>query len=338
VSLGLSGGQAVAPPSGTGGDVMAELAVVERSGFVESRHHGTLVGLAADGSVAVSLGAVSAPILPRSSTKPWQAAGCLAVGLALSRAGTALAAGSHTGEDRHVALVREILAGAGLSEEDLRCPPDWPEDEATRHRMIREGEARSRTRMNCSGKHAAMLAAAVVNGWSTRDYLSPDHPVQKVVRERLEAVAGSVAHVAVDGCGAPLFSTTVPGLVRAARAMVTAPLRTPEGAVAAAMRAEPEYVGGAGHQNSEFMRLVPGTICKGGTEGVLVAAAATGQAVAMKVVDGSSRATTLLALTVLGALGVDVSGAAALGALPVLGGGVPVGEIRVSDEVRAALT
>ncbi len=316
---------------------MAELAVVERSGFIESRHHGTLVGLAADGSVAVSLGAVSAPILPRSSTKPWQAAGCRAAGLSLSAAGTALSAGSHTGEDRHVALVREILADAGLSEEDLRCPADWPEDEETRHRLIRAGEAPSRVRMNCSGKHAAMLAAAVRNGWSTHDYLSPDHPVQKAIRDRLESVAGSVSHVAVDGCGAPLFSTTVPGLARAARAMATASLSTPEGAVTAAMRAEPEYVGGRGHENSEFMRLVPGSICKGGAEGVLMAAAATGQAVAMKVVDGSPRATTLLALTVLGALGVNVSGATALAELPVLGGGVPVGEIRVSDEVRAAM-
>ena len=317
---------------------MAELAVVERSGFVESRHHGTLVGLAADGSVAVSLGAVSAPILPRSSTKPWQAAGCRAAGLSLSAAGTALSAGSHTGEDRHVALVREILADAGLSEEDLQCPADWPEDEETRHRMIRAGEGPSRVRMNCSGKHAAMLATAVRNGWSTHDYLSPDHPVQKTIRDRLEAVAGSVSHVAVDGCGAPLFSTTVPGLARAARAMAMASLSTPEGAVAAAMRTEPEYVGGRGHQNSEFMRLVPGAICKGGAEGVLMAAAATGQAVAMKIVDGSPRATTLLALTVLGALGVNVSAADSLTRLPILGGGVPVGEIRVSDELRAALS
>lgn len=316
---------------------MAELAVVERSGFVESRHFGTLVGLAADGSVAVSLGAVTTPILPRSSTKPWQAAGCRAAGLELPTAATALSAGSHTGEDRHVALVREILAGAGLSEQDLRCPVGWPEDETTRHRMIRAGEDPNQVRMNCSGKHAAMLACAVVNGWSTHDYLSPDHPVQKVIRARLEAVAGSVAHVAVDGCGAPLFSTTVPGLARAASAMATASPTTPEGAIAAAMRAEPAFVGGTGHENTEVMRLVPGIICKGGAEGVLMAAAATGQAVAVKVIDGSPRATTLLALAVLGALGVDVSAAAVFGELPVLGGGVPVGAIRASDELRAAL-
>jgi L-asparaginase II len=316
---------------------LVELAVVERSGFVESRHHGTLVGLAADGSVAVALGP-GGPMLPRSSTKPWQAVGCRAAGLELSPAGTALSAGSHTGQDDHVTLVREILAGAGLSEDDLRCPATWPEDQATRERLIRAGEQESRLRMNCSGKHAAMLAAAVVNGWSTDDYLSPDHPLQKLIRERLEEAAGPVDHVAVDGCGAPLFSTTVHGLATAARRLALAAETSPEGVVATAMRAEPWYVGGTGHENTEFMRLVPGTVCKGGAEGVLMAAATTGQAVAMKIIDGSPRATTLLALEVLGALGVDVSAAGALMDLPLLGGSVRVGEIRVSDGLRSALS
>lgn len=319
---------------------MTELAVVERSGFVESRHVGTLVALAADGTVAVSLGAPSAPILPRSATKPFQAAGCRAVGLILSDAGTAVSAGSHTGEDRHVAEVRAILADADLSEDDLQCVPTWPEDEATHHRLIREGDGPSRVRANCSGKHAAMLAASVLNEWSTDDYLSPDHPVQKEIRARLEEAAGPVTHVAVDGCGAPLFATTTHGLARAARALVLAPPGTPERVVADAMAAAPEYVGGRGHQNTEFMRLLPGTICKGGAEGVLMAAAPTGEAVAMKITDGSPRAATILALAALNALGVDVSAAEPLrqSEAQVLGGCKQVGEIRPSEEVVRALT
>lgn len=313
---------------------LAELAVVERSGFVESRHFGSLVGIAPDGAVEISLGVPDAPMLPRSSTKPWQAAGVRAAGLALSAARTALSAGSHTGEDRHVAATRAILADAGLSERDLQCPVDWPEDEATRHRLIRDGEGRSPIRMNCSGKHAAMLACAVHNGWDVAGYLDPDHPVQQVIRQRLELATGvPVAHVAVDGCGAPLFSTTVTGLARAAHKMALAPAETPEGAVAAAMRAEPEFVGGVGHENSEVMRLVPGSISKGGAEGVLMAAGANGAAVAMKVIDGSPRATTMVALAVLGALGVDVSGAVSLTRLPILGGGVAVGVIRTGAEL-----
>jgi len=317
---------------------LAELAVVERSGFTESRHFGSLVGMAADGTVAFAVGDPDAPMLPRSSTKPWQAAGCRAAGLVLDARGTALSAGSHTGEDRHIGAVRSMLADAGLTADALACPPDWPEDEPTRHRLIRAGESPSRLRMNCSGKHAAMLACAVHNGWDVDGYLAATHPVQQAIRARLEGASEvAVEHVAVDGCGAPLFSTTLTGLARAARAMALAPADTPEGAVAAAMRAEPEYVGGTGHENSHLMRLIPGAIGKGGAEGVLMAAAATGESVAMKVIDGSPRATTLLAVSVLGALGVDVSGAGTLTLLPVLGGGVPVGEIRLGADIIAEL-
>jgi L-asparaginase II len=311
---------------------LAELAVVERDGFAESRHYGTLVALTADGSVAFATGDPDAAILPRSSVKPWQAVACRAVGLQLDDAGTALSAGSHTGEDAHVAVVRSILTSAGLGEDALGCPPDWPEDEATRQRV----PDRQTVRMNCSGKHAAMLAACVVNGWDVRTYLRPDHPLQQRVRGALEAaVGGSVTHVTTDGCGAPLFGTTTIGLARAAARLVTAATGSAERVVADAMRAEPFYVGGTGHANTELMRRVPGVVAKGGAEGVLVAAAADGRAVAMKVLDGSPRATTMLAVAALRALGVDTSGTGDLASVPVLGGGRPVGRIRLGADLQA---
>ncbi|HYQ33033.1 MAG TPA: asparaginase, partial [Lapillicoccus sp.] len=46
------------------------VAEVVRSGFVEGHHYGSLVALAADGSVDWSVGEVAAPVLPRSSNKP----------------------------------------------------------------------------------------------------------------------------------------------------------------------------------------------------------------------------------------------------------------------------
>lgn len=316
----------------------AELAVVERSGFVESRHLGTVVALAADGSIALSLGDAAAPVLPRSSAKPVQALACLLAGAPLAGPSLALAAGSHTGEDAHVEVVRAVLAGAGLDPSALRCPADRPEDIATRERLICAGEPPSRIRMNCSGKHAGMLAGCVVSGWSTSDYLADDHPLQQLVRASFERTAGeAVAHVAVDGCGAPLFGVTLAGLARSARALVTATPGTPDRAVADAMRAYPFYVGGTGHVNTEVMRLLPGVMCKGGAEGVIVAATADGAAVAVKIIDGSPRATTMIALAVLTRLGVDTSTAATLAEAPVLGGGVPVGAVRIGTDLRRAL-
>ncbi|WP_345711155.1 asparaginase, partial [Kineococcus glutinatus] len=64
---------------------------------------------------------------------------------------------------------------------------------------------------------------------------------------------------------------------------------------------------------------------KGGYEGVLVAVAATGQAVAVKVADGASRATTMVALAALARLGADVAAAGDLTSAPVLGGGRRLG-------------
>lgn len=313
-----------------------ELALVRRSGVVESRHLGTVVALDAAGDAALALGAPSAAVLPRSTTKPLQALACLRAGAPLDGAELAIAAGSHTGQDEHVETVRSILRRAGLDEDRLGCPVDWPEDEATRDRLIRGGHRRSRVRMNCSGKHAAMLLACAVNGWPVDTYLDPRHPLQQLVRSTTAELTGvPVDHVAVDGCGAPLFSTTVIGLAQAFRQLATAAPGTDEAQVAHAMRERPFYVGGAGQANTETMRALPGVVVKGGAEGVIGMATDSGQAVAVKVVDGSPRATTLIALAALEGVGVDVSPAAALRQVDVLGGGVRVGSLELSGLLLA---
>lgn len=312
-------------------DRYALLAEVTRSGFTESRHFGSLVGLNARGEVSIALGDVGAAVLPRSTSKPLQAAGSLGAGARIAEERLAIAAGSHTGEERHVAAVLRVLADAGLTADALQCPPSWPEDEPTMAALIRAGAGQARIRHNCSGKHAAMLSACVASGWSTNDYLEPDHPVQQRIRETMERLAGErIAHVAVDGCGAPTLGLTLTGLARALRAIAIAVDNSPESAVAAAMRAHPEFVGGTGHPNTALMLAIPGVIAKGGAEGVFAVATPDGYAAAMKVVDGSARACTQIALSALAALGVDTTLADALATLPVLGGGQPVGVVRAS--------
>ncbi|MGH3391853.1 MAG: asparaginase [Actinomadura sp.] len=124
---------------------------------------------------------------------------------------------------------------------------------------------------------------------------------------------------------------SVAGLLDALLGAVTRPGRGgPARAVADAMRAHPEYVGGTGHVNTELMRALPGAVVKGGAEGVIIAATARGHAVAVKVIDGGLRATTAIALRALGELGADVAPAAPLGVVPILGGGDQVGEIHAT--------
>ncbi|GLZ14609.1 asparaginase [Actinomadura sp. NBRC 104425] len=316
-------------------DTHPVLVEVERSGFVESRHRGSAVGLAADGSVAVCAGDPDAPVFPRSANKPMQAVAMLRAGLDLDGELLALAAGSHSGEDFHVEGARAILAAAGLDEGALRCPPDWPLELRLVAELARSGGDRSRLLMNCSGKHAAMLATCVAAGWPTASYLDPDHPLQKAVRATVEELAGErVAAVGVDGCGAPLFALSAAGVARAFRALVLAAPGTAERRVADAMRAHPQWTSGTRRDERRLMDAVPGLLVKCGAEGVDAFAAADGRAGVVKIDDGASRARTPVTVALLRALGVDAAegvDAAALdelAAAPLTGGEQVVGTIR----------
>ncbi|GAA4209985.1 asparaginase [Actinocatenispora rupis] len=311
------------------------VAEVWRGDFLESEHHGSVVVLDVDSRPVLGVGQPSAPMYPRSSNKPVQATAMLRSGLDLDGDLLALASASHSGETYHVDGVRRILKHAGLSESDLQNTPDLPlgADALAAHHAA--GHGPQRITMNCSGKHAAMLATCVVAGWPTTSYLSAEHPLQRAVRRTLEDLSGEqVTHVGVDGCGAPLFAVTLVGLARAFGRIATAHPGTPEGRVAAAMRAHPEYVGGTGRDVTDLMRLVPGLIAKDGAEGVYAAALPDGGAVALKIADGSGRARPPALIAALRHLGADLTAVDArpadtsLATPPVLGHGVPVGTIR----------
>ncbi|WUS98309.1 asparaginase [Streptomyces sp. NBC_00708] len=305
------------------------LAEVVRSGFTEGHHRGSLVVLAADGSVELALGDPAAPVFPRSSNKPMQAAAVLRAGLDLSGERLALAAASHSGEGFHLALVRKMLAEHGLSPEDLRTPPDLPLDPAEAEAYLAAGHVRERITMNCSGKHAAMLAACALNGWDLSGYLDPAHPLQQLVHQVVEEAAGEeVAAVGTDGCGAPLMAISLVGLARAFRGFVTAEPGTAERRVADAMRAHPEYVAGTRRPDTWLMREVPGTLSKMGAEAVQAVALADGRALAFKIDDGSTRALGPVLARALGLLGIDAPVVGRIGRAPLLGGAAQVGEIR----------
>ncbi|WP_141578637.1 asparaginase [Actinomadura sp. WMMA1423] len=319
-------------------DVNPVLVEVERSGFVESRHRGAAVGLAADGTVAVRVGDAEVPIFPRSANKPMQAVAMLRGGLEIGGELLALAAGSHSGEDFHVEGVEKILAGAGLVADDLRCPESWPIDPATQQAVARSGGGLSRLRMNCSGKHAAMLATCVTAGWPTDSYLDADHPLQRIVREVVEELSGeSAAAVGVDGCGAPLFAVSVAGVARAFRALVLSEPGTHERRVADAMRTHPQWTSGTRREERQLMDAVPGLLVKCGAEGVDAFAFADGRAGAVKIDDGAMRARTPVTVALLRALGVrDGSDRIVLDELAtveVRGGNGVVGAVRPAPGV-----
>jgi len=307
-------------------DGAVPLARVRRGDLVESVHLGHLVAVDAGGDAVLRVGAPDAVVFPRSALKPVQAAAMVRAGLDLDGELLALAAASHSGEDAHLDGVRRILAGAGLDDTALDNTPDVPLGESGAAAFRAAGRAPSPVAQNCSGKHAAMLATCVAHGWPTGNYRDPDHPLQKLIGETVTELTGhEPAHVTVDGCGAPLFSTTTAGLARAFARIATAGPGTAEGRVAAAIRAHPWWVGGTGRPVTRFLQRVPGLVAKDGAEGVFAAALPDGRSLAVKVLDGSARPLPAVVAAVLGTLGADVDDG--LGRVDVLGHGVPVGRV-----------
>ncbi|WP_418515337.1 asparaginase [Curtobacterium flaccumfaciens pv. flaccumfaciens] len=314
-------------------DGSVELAVLERSGFDESRHVGAGVVVDATGTVIDSVGDVTASIYPRSTMKPFQALAVRRAGALFSDEELVLTTASHAGTAAHQALALHMLESFDHVEADLGCPPDMPFDRGTARTM----DGPRRLAMNCSGKHAGMLAACRVNGWDEATYLDIEHPLQQRVRSVVEEYTHeTVDLVGTDGCGAPVFPLTLTGLARGF-AGVVARADEDSAALTDAVLAHPWAIDGVGRANTVTIERLQ-VLAKLGAEGVMVMGLPGGAAVAVKVLDGSQRAGTLAALALLERNGLVASDGVAevLEATGerVLGGGVPVGTVRVGAGLR----
>lgn len=305
---------------------VAPIAVATRSAWDESLHHGVGVALDSAGRRLATVGDPDLVVYPRSCLKPMQTHAMIGVGLELTSEQLAVACASHDGSAVHLAAVRSILERFGLDEADLANTPGRPYGDEARA-LAREAHAEpSSLQQNCSGKHAAMLATCRVNGWSTDDYLAPDHPLQVAIVAGIEALGATVHHIGVDGCGAPTHAISLQHL-----AVAFSALASPESAVGQAMAANPEMVGGPTRDVTRWMRAIANLVAKEGAAGVMAAGLADGRAVAFKIADGSDVARRAVTPEALRSLGVDVDGIAPdtvdLVAVPVLGHGRVVGHL-----------
>lgn len=307
----------------------APLAIVARNDVDESVHFGALVALNPDGSRAFCVGDPEILIFPRSATKPFQALAMVRCGLALDPQHLALVCASHSGQAIHQRIAKEILATVGLDESALANTGDYPLDIDSAHQAIREGKKKSSLQMNCSGKHAGMLATCVINGWSIDDYLSPSHPLQQQITSTIkEAVSMDPPAIGIDGCGAPSHVIGLENLAIGFGRIATGAMGEGGQQVFDAMSQFPELVGGAQRHVTGIMTAIPGLCAKDGAESVYVAAMNDGRAIALKMSDGSGRGLATVLVSALEKLGVDVSQVPTYVNEVVLGHGEIVGRVR----------
>lgn len=306
----------------------APIAIVSRNGVDESVHFGAAVCIDRDGEIAHVVGDADVEIYPRSSTKPLQALAMVRAGLDLPPPLLALVCASHNGQSRHLAGVREILATVGLDETALANTADHPLHAESARDAVRTGLAKSPLQMNCSGKHAGMVATCVVNGWPLETYLAPEHPLQRAITDTVAEFCGAPVAIGTDGCGAPAHVVTLESLARAFRAIAVGDAGVAGDAVFTAMSQHSDMVGGDDRDVTVIVSALPGFFAKDGAEAVYAGASRDGRAVAIKISDGGARGRVTVFLAALSHLGFDVAGLAEQLAERVFGHGKPVGGVR----------
>ena len=272
-----------------------------RGNWVENIHRGSFAVSDAHGSLIASTGDPAHPILPRSAIKSLQA-------LALFRSGAvekfrldddaiAMACASHYGEPRHIEIVTRTLEKLGLGANDLECGAHPPSSKEARKALAESGAAPSALHNNCSGKHTGMLADALALGVPTRDYVTREHPVQKLVRSCVEEVIGvplSTHACGTDGCSIPTWAAPLTAFATGFARMATGEglpddLAKASRRIFAAATAHPFLIGGTGGLDSEIMEAFGGRLMlKVGAEGVYCGALIDrGLGFALKIDDGN---------------------------------------------------
>ena len=288
---------------------------VLRNNHLESLHFGSAVVIGAGNESIFEWGDVDKLVYPRSAMKMIQAIPLIDSGAAesygLGQEQIALACSSHQGSVLHTSLLKKWLAELGLTEKNLRCGLQPPSDKIDRQEMRERGEKPTELNNNCSGKHAGFLTYCKYKKLSL-EYDHIHHDLQKEIKNVLEELSGeSISKYGIDGCSAPNFMCSLRGLGSAmfhfADQKALGKVRSKSlSAILNSMYNFPKLVAGNGRACSELMLAADSLlIVKTGAEGVFVAAIPEKRlGVALKILDGSTRAAEVAIALILVRLGV----------------------------------
>jgi len=293
------------------------LAKVYRGKTIESIHFGSVVVVDYSGKLIYRIGDPNFVTFLRSSAKPFQAIPVVELGVAeafgFTQKEIAIIAGSHNGEKKHVKLVQSILKKIGLNKGFLQCGTHVP------HYYTALGITPPKKRFsplqhNCSAKHAGMLAICVYKNWNLKNYLNPNHPVQKLILKTISELCEypeKKIMIGIEGCGAPTHGLPLKNMAIGFSKLVTFRSKNEITSqalqvVADSMWRYPEMVSGKGRLDYALVTASKGKlICKAGAEALHCAAVLDkGWRLAIKMLDGTRRAVNPASVEVYRQLGI----------------------------------
>lgn len=285
-----------------------------RGGMLESVHQGHAVVVDEVGEIVHSWGDPEYVTYPRSSAKMLQALPLVESGVAdrfgLTVEQLALSCASHSGAAIHTDRVQSWLKDLELGNDDFVCGPQWPEDIPARNGLIKADATPCKYHNNCSGKHCGFLTMNKANGWGP-DYVAIDHPLQVGIKQVVEELTQETSpRWGIDGCSAPNHASSILGIGRAMATFASADDSTTRGSAMVrlrnAMMAYPELVSNTDRACNALMRAAKGKAAvKTGAEGFFIAILPELKlGVALKIIDGTTRASECAMASILCKLGV----------------------------------
>lgn len=295
-----------------------KLVEVIRSNLIESVHRGSLAIVNSDGKLLHGLGDVDRPTYFHSSAKPLQGIASLDAGIVekfgLDLKEVAIMISSHSGESEHIEVLGGLMKKIGIGTEALECGIADPIGSDVLRELYTAGRTISKLHCNCSGKHLGMLAACSAMGYSTKDYNQKNHPVQERVKRVITEFCGVPSERmadGIDGCTVPVYAVPLRNMALSFANLcnpdfLDGKYKKSQNYILSAMTMYPEYMAGKRRLDTVLMkRYGSRVIGKVGAEGVYCAGLigkATG--IAIKIEDGSARATSPVILETLLQMGI----------------------------------
>ncbi|MEE2773556.1 MAG: asparaginase [Pseudomonadota bacterium] len=288
---------------------------IVRGEHVESMHFGAAVIFGPNNRLIAKWGNVDVKIYPRSSIKMIQALPLIASGafehFGLGSEEIALACASHEGSTAHTVILSKWLSKIGAEEADLKCGEQPSQFDKVQQTSEPKYFSKKQITNNCSGKHCGFLTYRNFMKLG-EDYLAVSHPLQMKIRETLEYLSEEpTPNYGIDGCSAPNFICSINGLAKsmakiAVQKGIERNLGKASKEIFKSMRKNPQLVAGAGRACTELMMAArTRLIVKTGAEGVFTAACAdNGIGLALKIMDGSTRASEAAVAAILVKLGL----------------------------------
>ena len=274
-----------------------------RDGLVEQEHYGFIVLSDKNRAFDFTGDAKNYPFYLRSCAKPLQASLIIDYGMDkfynMTEDEIALCCASHAGEEIHVNTAIRLLKKIDLDESYLKCGLHKPLSKTEQAKMLLSGASVNILQNNCSGKHIMMLGLCKMKNWDLKTYDSPEHPLQKAIKEKITKLCHLTKEypLTTDGCGVPIMSMPLTNMLHGYLNVFCNPEYEK---IKNAFLNHPYIVGGEDRTDTKIIENSKGIIAKVGAGGLcIVVNTESEEAFVVKIADCDMKAREMVVLQIL---------------------------------------